>query len=168
MPHLPEGFQPLIGTDETSIDDKGRVLITKAKRDRLGENFVVMLGKSGGISCYPSNIVDQLLQEVFSVDTMNPAREEYTRLVLGNAFDEITFDAQGRMVVPKRIREEARLTGELYAIGCGDRVEIWDRDEWVKFNFAPEKYNADRREAIENAYSQMLFSRQANRLEVSA
>lgn len=165
MPKLPEGFKPLIGTDHAVIDEKGRVLVSKEKRDRLGENFVMILGKNGGVIMYPEPVWMKLFEEIFAVETMNPAREEYTRLVLGNAFDGVGFDQQGRMVVPKRLREEARLTDEVLLIGCGDRIELWDRDEWVKFNFAPEKYNPERRDAIEEAYSKMLFGHRAAQVE---
>lgn len=165
MPKLPQGFKPLIGTDNSLIDEKGRVLVNKDKRDRLGENFVMILGKNGGVIMYPEPVWQMLFEEIFAVETMNPFREEYTRLVLGTAFDGISFDQQGRMVVPKRLREEARLTDEVLLIGCGDRIELWDRDEWVKFNFAPEKYNNERRDAIEEAYSKMLFGHRAAQSE---
>jgi MraZ protein len=153
---FPEGFQPLIGTEEAVVDDKGRVLISKKKRERLGETFAVVQGKSGGVIVYPQFVWESLFQEIFSVETMNPAREQYTRLVLGTAEDDLKFDGQGRMVIPKRLRDEAKLNGDVLLVGCGDRIEIWNKIEWEKFHFAPEKYNADRREAIENAYSQMI------------
>lgn len=168
MANLPESFKPLIGTEEATIDDKGRILVSKSKRDRLGEDFILVLGKSGGISVYPRNVFEQLFEEIFRVETMNPAREEYTRLVLSNAADDISFDQQGRLVIPRRLRNEARLTGDVLVIGCGDRIEIWDRDEWTKFNYAPDKYNAERRDAIDSAYSRMLFSQRASQREESA
>lgn len=161
MAQLPSNFAPLIGTDETSIDDKGRIVVAKSKREKLGDSFVLVLGKAGGLCLYPSAVFEELFREIFSVDTMNPAREEYTRLMLSSASDDLAFDQQGRLTIPKRLREEARLTGDVLVLGCGDRLEIWARDEWVKFNFAPEKYNVERREAIESAYSRMLFSRRA-------
>lgn len=163
MPKPPENFKPLLGIEETTIDDKGRVQFPKGKRERLEDEFTLVLGKSGGVVVYPQAVFNALFEEAFSVDTMNPHREAFTRLVLGNAYDDVPFDAQGRIVVPKRLREEARLTGVLLLVGCGDRLEIWDQEEWVKFNFAPEKYNVERRDAIDEAYSQMLFSRQATR-----
>lgn len=153
---LPEGFKPLIGTEEATIDEKGRVLFSKQKRERLGESFALVLGKAGGICVYPQAVWEQLFVEVFSVPTMNPARETYTRLVLGSAEDELSFDAQGRLVIPKRLREEGKLKGELLLIGCGDRIEIWNQFEWEKFGEFPEHYNKDRRNAIQDAYDKML------------
>lgn len=165
MPKLPEGFKPLIGTEETRVDEKGRILFSKSKRDRLQDGFALVLGKSGGVCLYPQPIFDLLFAEIFSVETMNPAREEYTRFVLANAHDDLSFDPQGRLVIPQRLRKEAHLDGDALIIGCGDRIEIWDRDEWVKFNFAPEKYNVDRRDAIEAAYTKMIFGRRAEARE---
>lgn len=168
MSKLPEGFRPLIGTEEVKIDGKGRVLFSKPKRDRLQDGFTLVLGKSGGICLYPQAIFDQLFEEIFSVETMNSAREEYTRFVLANAHDDVEFDPQGRLVIPARLRKEAGLVDDVLIIGCGDRIELWDREEWVKFNFAPEKYKPERREAIETAYTRMLFGRRAEVREESA
>lgn len=152
---MPQGFQPLIGTEEATVDEKGRVLFSKKKRERLGESFALVLGKVGGVTVYPEGVWNSLFEEVFAVPTMNPARETYTRLVLGTAEDEITFDGQGRLVIPKRLRDEAKLTGEVLLIGCGDRIEIWNKVEWEKYNEFPEHYNKDRRNAIQQAYDSM-------------
>ena len=46
-------IKPLIGTDEDTIDDKGRLLVSKKKRERLGEDFVMALGATGCVVVYP-------------------------------------------------------------------------------------------------------------------
>lgn len=153
---FPQGLQPLIGTEEATIDEKGRVLFSKKKRERLGESFAVVLGKVGGVTVYPGPVWEQLFDEVFSVSTMNPAREAYTRLVLGTAEDEISFDGQGRLVIPKRLREAGKLSGELLLIGCGDRIEIWAKAEWEKFEEFGDAYNKERRRMIQESYDQMV------------
>jgi MraZ protein len=153
---LPPDFKPLIGTEEANLDDKGRLLVSKKKRERLGDDFILVLGKVGCLIAYPKVVWEQLLSEIFAVETMNPAREEYTRLVLGTAEDDLKFDVQGRVVVPQKLRTEAKLSREILLIGCGDRVEIWAKAEWEKFNEFPEQYGKDRRFAIEAAYNRMV------------
>ena len=44
----------LLGQEEATIDDKGRVLVAKNKRDRLGSDFVMRLGDNGCI--YPTGL----------------------------------------------------------------------------------------------------------------
>lgn len=155
MAGLPQEFKPLIGTETANVDDKGRILVSKKKRERLGESFALVLGK-GCLIMYPEPVWNQLLSEIFSVPTMNPAREQYTRLVLGVAEDDLKFDGQGRMVIPKEMRAQAKLNDKVLLIGCGDRVEIWAESEWEKFQEFPAAYQQQRREAIETAYGQMM------------
>lgn len=155
---LPEGFEPIIGTDETVLDDKGRVLIPKRKRDRLGRTFALVLGKVGALVIYPEAIWRSLLLEVFEAGTLDPAREQFTRLQLGMAADGLKFDPAGRMVIPQDLRDAAKLNigDPLKLIGCGDRIEIWTKSEWDAFQRFPQQYGKERREPIEEAYQAML------------
>ena len=147
--------KPLLGTDEATIDDKGRILVTKKKRDRLGENFTIAVGACGCLVAYPEARWNAVVDEILSSDAINIGREQYTRMIHGSADDECNFDAQGRVGVPKKLREVANLKGEVLLIGCGDRVEIWAKNEYEMYQRFPLEYGKDRRAAIENSYKQM-------------
>jgi MraZ protein len=148
--------KPIIGTDEATIDDKGRILVGKKKRDRLGEPFVMALGSVGCLAAYPESEWQRMLGEIRSHDSINQGREQYTRLVLGTADDELKFDSQGRVVVPQKLRELARLKDKVMLVGCGDRLEIWAKPEWEQYSEFPDSYGQKRREAIASAYAQMV------------
>ena len=145
-----EDFEYLLGTDESTIDEKGRLLLGKKKRDRLGENFTVCLGTVGCLAMYPKSIWDELVKSILKYDPTNLGREMYTRLVLGQADNDLKFDGQGRVVVPPKLREEARIRekGAILVIGCGDHVEIWAREEYQRYQDDPEVYGHKRREQI--------------------
>ncbi len=51
--------RPLLGTEEAVLDDKGRVLVSKKKRERLGETFTLILGKVGCLMMVPDLSEDQ-------------------------------------------------------------------------------------------------------------
>jgi MraZ protein len=149
---------PLIGTEEASLDDKGRVLFSKKKRERLGDDFLVLLGKLNCLIFYPRDVWRRLIAEALSGPVMDPAREDFTRLTLGMAADDLSFDGQNRLVIPRALRKEARLQegDKVLLVGCGDRVELWESDEWVKFRYKPEEYERERREVVEKLYSDLL------------
>jgi MraZ protein len=149
-------FKPLLGTDEATIDDKGRILVNKKKRERLGETFTMALGAVGCLVAYPEERWGQIVENILSYDSINQGREQYTRLVLGLADDDLRFDQQGRVVVPQKLRDLARLKDKVMLVGCGDRLEIWARQEWEQYNQYPDTYGQKRREAIEKAYQQMV------------
>jgi MraZ protein len=149
-------FKPLIGTDEATIDEKGRILIGKKKRERLGESFAMALGNVGCLVAYPEREWQRMLVEMLNYDSINQGREQYTRLILGLADDELKFDAQGRVVVPQKLRELAKLKDRVMLVGCGSRLEIWAKQEWDLYSENPDSYGQGRREAIAKAYGQMV------------
>jgi MraZ protein len=40
----------------------------------------------------------------------------------------VQLDGQGRLVVPRRLRDKARLDKDVVVMGVGTRLEIWARD----------------------------------------
>lgn len=140
----------LLGTDEATLDDKGRILVSKKKRERLGEAFTVALGTTGCLVAYPEPVWNELVNSVLRLDPTNLGREMYMRLVLGQADDELKFDAQGRVVIPSRLRELAGIKdkSQVLLVGCGDRLEIWAKEEYGSYLKNPETYGSARREEI--------------------
>lgn len=149
-------FKPLIGTDEATVDDKGRILIGKKKRERLGEPFAMAVGEVGCLVAYPEKVWQRTVKEIMDRDTLNNGRSQYSRLLLGNSDDELKFDQQGRVVVPQKLRDAAKLTDKVMLVGCGDRLEIWAKDEYERYLEDPEGYGAKRRESFERAYGRMV------------
>jgi MraZ protein len=148
-------LKPLLGTDEATIDSKGRILISKKKRERLGEDFAMCLGDNGCLYAYPGPRWERILDEVDAADPTSPGRQTFTRLVLGTADDEFGFDDQGRVVVPQKLRTMANLDKEVILIGCGDRLEIWAKEEYTKFLEYGDSYQQERKEAIRDARREM-------------
>lgn len=147
---------PLMGTDEATIDDKGRLLIGKKKRERLGEGFVIGQGDLGCLVAYPRAVWDEMLREIMAYPSINQGRQKYSRLVIGTADDDLKFDRQGRVVVPQKLRDIGNLQDKIVLVGCLDKLEIWAKAEWDAYNADPESYGKDRREAIHDAYRQMI------------
>ena len=146
----------MIGTDEATIDDKGRLLVSKKKRERLGEPFVMSLGDAGCAVAYPELVWARLLHEILANPSTNQGRQQYTRLVVATAEDDLVFDKQGRVVVPQKLRDAAKLKDKVMVVGCLDRLEIWSKEEWSKYEKDPEGYGRERREAIERAEQKMV------------
>jgi MraZ protein len=53
---------------------------------------------------------------------------------------EIELDAQGRIVIPPRLRAYAKITTEVTVAGVRDHFEIWDRTTWQAYQ---EKLDAE-------------------------
>jgi MraZ protein len=152
---LAPDFKPLLGLDEATVDEKGRILVGKKKRERLGETFVLAIAPTNCLVAYPETVWSAVVSEILSHEGINAGTEQYTRLMLGNAEDEIRFDAQGRFVVPQRLREVAKLKDKVVLLGCGNRMEIWAKSEYEEYSASPDDYALSRRQAMEKAYRQM-------------
>jgi len=144
----------LTGTDEATIDDKGRILVGKKKRERLGESFVLSIGQTGCLIAYPESVWASVVEDIFRHESINAGTEEYTRYILADAEDDIKFDGQGRFVVPQRMRNAANLKDKVVLLGCGNRMEIWAKQEYEAFRTHPDTYGLERRKAVEKAYRQ--------------
>src|SRR5438045_9662631 len=90
-------LKPLIGTDDATVDDKGRILVGKKKRERLGEPFAMAVGEVGCLVAYPEAVWHQKVGEILRIDSLNQGRQQYSRMFLGYADDELKFDQQGRV-----------------------------------------------------------------------
>jgi|GEM_PF-602870 len=140
---------------DATIDDKGRILVDKKNRERLGKDFVVALMPTGCLGAYPADQWEAKVEDMLSYDSMNTGREHYTRMMLANVADELNFDAQGRFVLPTKLRNKAGLKEKIVLNGAGDRLEIWDSKEFEDYEARPWTYGIERREVIEKAYRMM-------------
>ncbi|MCB8933568.1 MAG: hypothetical protein M9921_12145 [Fimbriimonadaceae bacterium] len=148
----PSDFKPLLGTDEATVDDKGRLLVGKKKRERLGDDFAIAIGPTGCLCAYPRWHWDHMVREMLRQDPMNLGRERFTRLWLSTADDDLKFDSQGRFVIPADLRKLGEIKDKVVLLGAGDRMEIWALAEYEKFMQNQDAYMRERREAFERAY----------------
>ncbi len=121
------------GEFDHSVDDKGRVIIPNKFRSSLGERFSMTKGVGGCIFVYTEAAYKEL-----SV-TLNSQRQldEHTmRLQRFFTATETSVDGQGRVAIPSKLREWAKIgeQGDVVIVGTGSRIEIWDRGAWDHYN----------------------------------
>lgn len=121
------------GQGDHNIDSKGRVAIPAKMRAAIPEGsdaaFVAYYGRDAGIKLYLEAEWDRLVAETsdlnrFRLDSLQVTRE------LNRKTEDLTLDAQGRVVLSKRLLEHAGLApGDTATVlGAGDRIEIWNPD----------------------------------------
>ena len=123
----------LIGRYSTSVGAKGRVAVPVKLREGLGKSPIISQGYEKSLLLVARSKWEELTG--FLKDkplTISPARDT-ERFLFGSAF-EIEFDSQGRIVVPQELREFAGLSSEAVFLGVGNRVEIWSRENWNRYD----------------------------------
>jgi MraZ protein len=121
-----------LGTYSVSVTSGKRTVIPFVFRQKLGstvilakwyENCLVLVGRSSW---------DALLKRLTGEERMvvQPVRET-EHFVFTSAY-EVEVDDQGRIVFPDRLVAYADLKEQVYFLGVGDRIEIWNKEVWDK------------------------------------
>ena len=121
----------LLGEHQYQMDPKGRISLPGKFRDELRSGVYVTLGSDGCLWAFPPEEWERERGRVQSWTISTPGNRAYARVFFGNA-EHVDLDAQGRLVVPRRLREKARLDKDVVVVGVSDRLEIWARDEWTR------------------------------------
>ena len=118
----------MIGQYQHNIDAKGRLFIPAKFREELGDAFYVTIGLDGCLSVY-SDAKWADLTEKFDALPLSKARS--MRVLFANAA-KCEPDAQGRIVLPQKLRAYAHLEKDVVVIGVSNRAEIWNAEKWAE------------------------------------
>lgn len=112
----------LYGRYQHNIDAKGRLFVPAKLREKLGESFIAAAVLDRCICLYSTDEWDELLGGIAALP-MTQGRA-LMRQLTSNA-EDVTPDAQGRILLPKHLLEYAGLEKAALVIGAGKRAEIW-------------------------------------------
>ncbi len=120
------------GSVEHALDEKGRLIVPARFRERLGAGFVLTIAEPDPcLALFPSTTWSAFCTRLEEA----PRKDERFRRFVRHLFahtEEVTCDAQGRLLIPSQLRAYASIDREVISIGTLTRVEIW----------AKERYNA--------------------------
>ena len=122
----------LLGTHSYQLDPKGRISLPARFRDVFADGAVLTLGQDGCLFCFPRAEWDARSGEVRAVPLSDAEGRAYARMFFGKA-ESVELDAQGRLVVPQRLRTEVGIRKDVVVLGVFDRMEIWDRSAHERY-----------------------------------
>ncbi|MEX1162021.1 MAG: division/cell wall cluster transcriptional repressor MraZ [Nitriliruptor sp.] len=126
-----------LGEHQHTLDAKGRVILPARFRERLSSGLVFAPSQDRCIDVYPQTAFERRVEELRSLPREDERARLYLRVLLAGAQQE-TPDAQGRVVIPTRLRDYAGLDKDLTINGADEKVEIWDRTAWESYRGAAE------------------------------
>ena len=116
-----------------SLDGKGRVIIPASYREALGEDFTITINPhKTAIAIYPKVIWDQQLEQLSRINPMDEKGMRYVRYVMSVSFAGNSMDAQGRVLIPQKLRNKIGLTRDIVFVGLNSFIEIWDAEIYAK------------------------------------
>lgn len=121
-----------MGEFKHSIDAKGRLIIPAKFREQLGSDFVITRGLDGCLFGYPMSEWRVLEENLKKLPLNKRDARSFVRFFY-SAATESDFDKQGRINVPKTLREHAALDKKCVIVGVSNRIEIWAEERWESF-----------------------------------
>jgi len=120
-----------LGEYEHTIDTKGRLAIPAKFRTQMNGGAVISKGMGACLSVYTMVRWEERSNELVAGKSSDELRD-FERRIYPSASD-IELDAQGRMVIPAKLRAYANLVNEVTVAGVRDHFEIWNRETWQAY-----------------------------------
>ena len=78
---------------------------------------------------YPRTEWDAVQERLEALPNIDRGVRQLQRLLIGHATD-LELDGNGRLLLPAQLREHAGLSKKLTLAGQGNKIEIWDHEQW--------------------------------------
>lgn len=121
------------GRFDHAIDEKGRVSIPARFREVLARQgherlFITNFyyNRERCLELYPPQEWEAFIEKVSTRSRFDPALQTFETFYIGGAY-EADVDRQGRVLVPPRLREWARLSREVTFSARHDHFQLWDK-----------------------------------------
>lgn len=123
-----------LGTYHPKLMGKGRIALPKKIRAELKTKKIVLtIGFENCIFGFNEKdwekiVKPELLRPLFSDEEGRNLRRKMCMEAM-----VVKLGAQGRFIIPERMKEYAGIKNEVTLIGAGDHFEIWDPSSWQKY-----------------------------------
>lgn len=126
-----------LSTYTNKIDAKGRVSVPSSFRGVLEESGFK------GLICYPSPILNSIEGCGFNrikklsdtIDALGPfsaERSAFSTSLLADSH-QLSFDTEGRVILPNSLIKFASITEKVSFVGMGETFQMWDPDKYSEF-----------------------------------
>ena len=121
------------GSFNHSLDGKGRAIIPTSFREALGENFTLTINPTKtAVAIYPQAEWEHQLERFSRINPMDRIGLQYERYLMSVSFSGNSMDAQGRVLIPAKLRAKIGLTRDIVFVGLNRYIEIWDAEVYAK------------------------------------
>lgn len=121
------------GSFDHSLDGKGRVIIPSSFREALGEDFTITINPTKtAVAIYPREVWDAQLEKLSHINPMDKTGLKYERYLMSVSFSGNNMDAQGRVLIPAKLRGKIGLTRDIVFVGLNHYIEIWDAEVYAQ------------------------------------
>ncbi len=124
------------GEYEHTLDKKGRLIIPSNFRDLIKEHYIEKFFVTRGLDrCLFMFAEDEWKSQESKFKSIPFTKSEarkFNRLYFSGAV-EVACDKQGRILIPKYLKEFAEIKRDVMIIGVSNRIEIWSKEKWQEY-----------------------------------
>ena len=122
------------GNSPARIDDKGRLKVPNTFRSLLEGKYgreLFLTSLSGEfVRVYPMPVWLEIEQKLGEMPSTHPSKLRFLDRV--NYFGQAAeLDAQGRVLIPVRLRDAATMTGDVDVLGQVTYLDVWNHDRFL-------------------------------------
>jgi MraZ protein len=120
------------------IDKKGRVSVPKPFRDIFESQgfrglYAFPSFKFPAIELCGKALLERISQSLDTLAMFSDDQDDLATVIMNNA-EELPFDPEGRIVLPKEFLDHAGLVTEALFVGGGARCQIWEPKAFAEQN----------------------------------
>ena len=125
-------MKTFLGKIDAKLDAKGRVFVPSVFRKVLSEEekervVVRMEADERYLVVYPESVWNRQVVELQSkLNEWDPEDQMLLMQFVGDA-EVLEFDAQGRVLLPKRLQARIGLESEVVFVGMVDKIAMWSK-----------------------------------------
>jgi len=136
-----------LGETRHVLDEKGRVVIPSKVRSAFKEGLCITRGFDNTLFVFPIEEWNRIDEKLRSLPLTDPNVLKFMRFWYSGAVQD-ELDPQGRLLIPKNLREYARIEKEVVIIGVSNRLEIWSPELWDRYIGDPREFYGNMGETI--------------------
>lgn len=128
-------MKTFLGKIDAKLDAKGRVFVPSVFRKVLSEEekeriVVRMEADEKYLLVYPESVWNKQVMELQSkLNEWDPEDQMLLMQFVGDA-EVLEFDAQGRVLLPKRLQMRLGLNSEVVFVGMVDKIALWGKEAY--------------------------------------
>ncbi|HSD77760.1 MAG TPA: division/cell wall cluster transcriptional repressor MraZ [Solirubrobacteraceae bacterium] len=124
------------GTFDYSLDAKNRLTVPAKFRAQLADGVVLAKGIERCVAIWTPEAFEAYTSVALQdFHPLSREAEKLNRFFSANSLDA-ELDSAGRVMIPPFLLQHAGLTKEVVVTGAHNRLEVWDRGAWGRYNDA--------------------------------
>jgi len=126
-----------LSTYTNKVDKKGRVSVParyRAELARQGFEGIILFPSYAhqAIEACGMDFLNSLQERLGAFDPFDEVRDDLASSIMSDSV-ELSFDGEGRIIMPGWLMEHAAITGHAAFVGQGDRFQIWEPEAAAAF-----------------------------------